>query len=98
MGSTLLVLMLIFPYASVHRRAVHARQPAPAAFTAQDVTDAASTDTLSAPSGGPRVMRAQILLDRARFSPGEIDARFGEVLEIAVQGYQRSKGLEITGL
>jgi len=42
-------------------------------------------------------MRAQILLDRARFSPGEIDARYGDDLGIAVKGYQRDHDLKVTG-
>jgi lipoprotein-anchoring transpeptidase ErfK/SrfK len=46
---------------------------------------------------GPRVVRAQILLDRARFSPGEIDGVYGEDLRIAVKGYRESHGLQPTG-
>lgn len=46
---------------------------------------------------GPAVMRAQILLDRAKFSPGEIDAHYGDDLGIAVKGYQERHGLHQTG-
>ncbi len=46
---------------------------------------------------GPAVMRAQILLDRARFSPGEIDAHYGDDLGIAIKGYQERHGLRPTG-
>ncbi len=46
---------------------------------------------------GPRVVRAQILLDRARFSPGEIDGVYGDDFGIAVKGYQESHGLKPTG-
>jgi len=42
-------------------------------------------------------MRAQILLDRARFSPGEIDARYGDDLGVAVKGFQRAHNMEPTG-
>lgn len=49
-------------------------------------------------ASGPRVMRAQILLDRARFSPGEIDAHYGDDLAVAVKGYQERHGLEPTGI
>jgi lipoprotein-anchoring transpeptidase ErfK/SrfK len=47
---------------------------------------------------GPGVVRAQILLDRARFSPGEIDGVYGDDLGIAVKGYQQNHGLEPTGI
>jgi lipoprotein-anchoring transpeptidase ErfK/SrfK len=46
---------------------------------------------------GPRVVRAQILLDRARFSPGEIDGVYGDDLGVAVKGYQENHGLKPTG-
>lgn len=42
-------------------------------------------------------LRAQVLLDRALFSPGEIDGRAGSNQQRALQGYQRAKGLEVTG-
>ena len=45
----------------------------------------------------PRVVRAQILLDRARFSPGQIDGRYGGDLGIAVKGYQENHHLNPTG-
>jgi lipoprotein-anchoring transpeptidase ErfK/SrfK len=47
---------------------------------------------------GPRVIRAQILLGCARYSPGEIDGRYGEDLAIAIRGYQENHGLKPTGV
>ncbi len=44
-------------------------------------------------SSGGRVVRAQILLDRTRFSPGEIDGRYGDDLGIAIKGYREHHGL-----
>jgi lipoprotein-anchoring transpeptidase ErfK/SrfK len=43
------------------------------------------------------VARAQILLDRARFSPGEIDAAYGDDLAVAIRGYREAHNLEVTG-
>jgi lipoprotein-anchoring transpeptidase ErfK/SrfK len=43
------------------------------------------------------VTRAQILLDRANFSPGEIDGVYGDDLEVAVRGYRESHGLSPAG-
>jgi lipoprotein-anchoring transpeptidase ErfK/SrfK len=43
------------------------------------------------------VLRAQILLDRAHFSVGEIDARAGRNFERAVAAFQKSRSLPETG-
>ena len=43
------------------------------------------------------MVRAQILLDRARFSPGEIDGVYGDDFGVAVKGYQENHGLKPTG-
>ena len=63
----------------------------------EKVNDANDTTSLGAGSSGVRVIRAQILLDRARFSPGEIDGSFGADLEIAVKGYRERHNLKATG-
>ncbi|MDX2153361.1 MAG: L,D-transpeptidase [Bryobacteraceae bacterium] len=66
-----------------------------------------STLLLSAPpkKTGPRarkatderLLRAQVLLDRAHLSPGEIDGSWGDNTRTALQGFQSTRQLPITG-
>lgn len=46
---------------------------------------------------GPSVLRAQVYLDRIRFSVGSIDGRWGRNSGITVWWYQRARGIEPTG-
>ena len=46
---------------------------------------------------GPSVLRAQILLDRAGFSVGAIDGRWGKNSEIAAYWFQQTNGVPPTG-
>src|ERR1019366_3785873 len=46
--------------------------------TANEIEDSTKTGTVAPGTAGPRVVRAQILLDRARFSPGQIDGVYGD--------------------
>ncbi|WP_429277580.1 L,D-transpeptidase family protein [Novosphingobium gossypii] len=67
---------------------------------------AGKTDTLAfadAPGGGATeaadslLMRAQVALDRAGFSPGVIDGRDGQSYKLALGGFQQARGLPRTG-
>jgi len=44
------------------------------------------------------LLRAQILLARAHFSPGEIDGREGDNFKRALRGFQEAHSLPVTGL
>ena len=75
------------------------RDSAPAARSpvGNEIEDSAKTAAVGPGATGSRVVRAQILLDRARFSPGEIDGVYGDDFGIAVKGYQENHGLKPTG-
>ncbi len=70
---------------------------APAARLSAETVNAAGKTGAAARPGVAQVLRAQIMLDRAHFSSGEIDGAAGSNLRAAISGYQAAKGLAATG-
>jgi lipoprotein-anchoring transpeptidase ErfK/SrfK len=85
--------LLVFAVALDPAQAERSARPA---FTAQEVNDAQWSGTASRRSGAV-LLKAQVLLDRAGFSPGAIDARDGENFDKALRAFQRVQGVDPTG-
>lgn len=86
--------------AQTHRpaRRGHASRhiPVAPAFTADEINNP-NQAPIKMGEKGSGVVRAEILLDRAYFSPGQIDGDFGSNLQKTVSAYQADMHLPVTG-
>jgi len=70
----------------------------PVQLTAATVNDARMQGPVAPKAQGVAVLRAQVLLDRAHFSPGEIDAAYGSNVQKALMAFQKANGVNVTGV
>ena len=76
------------------RRNTHRSAPKAVAFRAEDANDPAIETPLRKGASGPAVLRAQILLDRAHFSPGVIDGALGDNTVRAAAAFDSANGID----
>ncbi|HEY3123928.1 MAG TPA: L,D-transpeptidase [Thermoanaerobaculia bacterium] len=82
-----------------HRRPAHrAQRKTGVVIDAAAVSNPALAQVVGPGSSGSAVLRAQILLARAHFSCGEIDARYGANLRGAIADFQTAHGLAGSGI
>ncbi|WP_411882297.1 L,D-transpeptidase family protein [Polaromonas sp. YR568] len=74
-----------------------AKAAANAPFDMESFNNATDAPLLRSGSSGAAVARAQIMLDRAWFSCGEIDGRFAANMQRMVKAYQTAHDLKVTG-
>ncbi|HYF24095.1 MAG TPA: L,D-transpeptidase [Caulobacteraceae bacterium] len=70
----------------------------PAALTMENVNGAIwSVPPADIEAPAPVMVKAQVLLDRSRFSPGVIDGRYGENVRQAIAAFEAENGLPVDG-
>jgi lipoprotein-anchoring transpeptidase ErfK/SrfK len=72
-------------------------QPPEPPITTSNIEDPTLTGPLEYGAKGAPVVRAEILLDRAHFSCGEIDGYFGVNLQKTISAFQADRGIPVTG-
>jgi len=81
-----------------HRRHAAPARPKEARLDFDAANNPATASLIKRGTSGSATLRAQVLLDRAHFSPGEIDAVCATNTEKAVAGFQKARGAQSTGV
>lgn len=89
-------VVLCLPAPAQGRKAHRVKAPT-ATFEATAIDDSNQLG-IGSHAKGSAVVRAQILLDRAHFSCGEIDGDYGSNLEKTVAAFQRARDLPVNGV
>jgi lipoprotein-anchoring transpeptidase ErfK/SrfK len=92
------VFSLILPIVIIVRAATPAIEPPGITLDPEAIQNPSLTDPVGPHSRGSAVVRAAILLDRAHFSPGEIDGAYGRNLQKAILAYQSAHGLQASAV
>src|SRR3954452_17912072 len=92
--STALTMLLLTALGAAPAAATAAK---PAALDLKTVNEAQFSEKRGK-GISPAILKAQILLDRAHFSPGTIDGRGGENVDKAVAAFAEAQGLKDDGL
>jgi lipoprotein-anchoring transpeptidase ErfK/SrfK len=71
--------------------------PSPAKDLDLEAVNNADLSTQHDKAISPTFIKAQVLLDRVRFSPGVIDGHNGENLQNAIKAFEKARGLQVDG-
>jgi len=77
-----------------HRKSTRTPAKKPVVFAAESANDRAIERPLEKGASGLAVLRAQVLLDRSHFSPGEIDASMGDSTLRAAAAFNAANGID----
>ena len=94
---TLLACVIVNALVALYLPATLLAAEASTALTAETVNESSIDALVGVNANRAAVLRAQILLDRAHFSPGEIDASYGGNMRKAISAYQASHALAVNG-